>query len=681
MCLHRLKRGLEGAPLLIPLLVVAGSILAPAGYGLAGCAFLLGGVCRLWRTLVCALLCGAVSWLYLDVQAEQGRAFCCKAEQENVLQLEGMVAQVLERGFILDKGWCRARVMIRGKNMLYTPGDYVRIVAQWKEPEPSPPAGCFDEQRWLRSLGVDAALYYISGEQLGRPLWSVAGLRQWGNRMRFELSRRLMPPGTESDAARQILCALVLGDKSSAEDSTMEGFRRSGTLHAFAVSGMHVALVGGMLWCLFRWLHVHPAYSRWLVLLIIGVYVVMTGCSVPAVRSYLILAVLMLGTIFRRRVTWVNTLSFAALLILLWAPNQLFNAGFQLSFSAYAAICLTMRYGMDDSSWLGPDSYIPRAFYTRWERRLSMADYSLRCVILVSVSAWLVTVPITLLSFHTVNTNSILTNLAITPLLPVVMSSGLLLLLVSGIPWVGAVAEWVACRSAEMLLAVAAWFGNLPYAYLPAERPAAAECLVVQGTGYGESFTMLGNPGVLVNSGSEGAARFSTEPVLFHGGFTPAVLFCPRDTVASAGGVELLQQRWPALEVLRGTRLPAEGIRLRTQAGMYTFYPAPADIPSRNSANLCGIVLWEYAGRRVLYVGDASYLSYAALPQEAKNAHTLILGKNPVLPVADAEELSLPGGVRRIILLPSAAELPLNRMPLPPGVCVIRVGEREHRRF
>lgn len=653
-----LRRNLLEAPLFLPLVAVVGAVMG--GWWLSGSAVavLLALVCRVWRIALCSLLCASVAGLHTCLLEEKAAAFCEQAELEEVVELHGTVERELRRGCVLSTGWNGVRVVVRGKTP-WKPGDVVRVRAQWKEAPPAGVPGVFDSAAWMRGQGIAASLDFMAGEKLGKPL-SLRTVQHWGLIVRERLAARLMPPGTERDVARQVLCALVLGDKSCAEEETMEGFRNGGCLHAFAVSGLHVGLVSGIFWMLLRLLRVRPVVIRPLVLVSVGVYVLMTGAAVPAIRAYVMLAVLLLGFMLQRRVSLLNTWSFAALLILLVDPSQLFNAGFLLSFGVYAALCMALKLCLEEKAWFGPDDYIPVSLRTRWEMRWSNFELGVRGAVIVSLSAWLVSVPITLYFFHTANSSSFLTNIAITPLLPVVMFCGLLHLCMAGVPWVGVATGWAAQKSAALLLAVVSWFGELPYAYLPAQEPAPMHSILVQGTNFGGSFTMLGNHGLLIDCGNETTAEMKTVPTLFHAGYTPAALLVTSPRVSAGGGAAVVQRMWPDMPVIRALELPPEGKVFETQAGRFTLFSAPQELPRKNAANHSPVVLWESPAGRVLYVGTASYPAYAALPELVVDV--VILGQHPLQPVHVVDVQA-----KRTILLPGVHEKSTGTHCIPVG--------------
>lgn len=649
-----LSRFIQGAPLFLPLLAVIGAILGGWWYLLALVAVLAAFVHRRWRVGICALLCALVAGVHTGLVEQRASEFRATVEAQEMVELRGTVERTLNYGFVLSTGWNGVRVVIRGRT-LYTPGDKVLVRAVLQKERPAGVPGMFDAEGWMRGQGYAASLDLIESRKLGKP-FSLRTLQYWGLRVRDELATRLMPPGTESDPARQVLCSLVLGDKSGAAPETMEAFRTGGCLHAFAVSGLHVGLVSGILWMLLRLLRVRPVVIRPLLLVVVGAYVLMTGCAVPAFRAYLMLAVLLLGYMLRRRVNLRNTWSFAALLILLIDPSQLRNAGFLLSFGVYATIFMAVAACKQETPWFGPDEYIPVTLRTPWEMRVWRFEMGVRGTVIVALSAWLVSLPVTIAFFHSVNTSSFLTNIAITPLLPVVMFCGLLHLCLGTLPWLGIVTGWAAQKSAMLLLAVVAWFGELPWAYLPAQQPAPLHSIMMQGISYGSSFTILGNHGLLIDCGTPDTARSRTVPTLFHSGYTPAALLVTSPRASSGGGAEEVRRMWQGIPVIRAHELPPEGIAFETQAGRFVIYPPRAETIQKPS-DYHPVVLWKSAAGRVLYIGNADYITYASLPELQPD--TVILGKyvKPEdVPAVRVLQLPVSAENRRFILTPEAAE-------------------------
>lgn len=639
------------APLLLPLLVVVGVIIGGSlGWMITLAALAWAHFLRMRRVLVCSLLCGFVVGITQSLRSDSAAELQhLVAAGQGGITLQGTVVRELSYGCMIETSRIGARVAVRG-DMPWQIGDVVRVTAQ--EAPVSPPAveGMYSAERWMRGQGICANLTYLHGEKLGTSYgWSL--LVRLGNHVRQALSTRLMPPGTEHDMRRQVLCALVLGDKDRAEADTMNIFRRGGCLHTFAVSGMHVGIIAAILGMLLRLLRVHPSVGRYLLLGLTGVYVIITGLATPALRAYLMLAALLGSLMLRRRLSLCNAWCCAALIILMLEPWQLFQAGFQLSFIVYAAIGLAVHYGMSDRPWFGPDAYIPTRIRTRSERIVAAAELSLRGVVIVALSAWLVSLPLSIAHFHTINSASYLTNIAITPLLPIVMLLGLLSLVCSGLPLIGAAIHYLAMQSAGIVVSLVSLFGAHPLALMPAQEPAPPEAYILATAGqHGHSFCLLGNPGILVGDvQAEKDARYTIEPAIFHSGFSVAGIVWPTGGSRSqeaAKSTYLLS--WPQLQFIdNSSRAPVN--QLTTQAGTFTLYYPPG------STTGTPIVLWQQAkGLRIMYIGHAALSTLEAMPYDAQRADVIILGYNPHEPLLE------PAILRRlqpskVILLPSAA--------------------------
>lgn len=654
--LHRLT---AGVPMALPLAAVVGSLLGTGWWCLAALAAALACAARAWRVLAAVLLCAAVCGLQGELRARNGERLRALPESADPV-LVGTVTRVWANSFVVQPEGVSPAVYVCGR----TEGGLGDVLRLRVVPEPDPGAplvhGMFDRRAWWRGMGVGAVCRAVGEEKLGHP-FSWAAVRGAGLRVRDRLAARLMPPEREADPRRQVLCALLLGAKDLAEADTVELFRRGGCLHAFAVSGMHVGIIGSFFWGLFRLLRVRPTVARVLLPVVVGVYILLTGCAVSALRAYLMGVTMWSAMLLRRRLSLANTWCAAACLILLVCPYELYDAGFLLSFAVYAAICAGPALCLaHDTPWFGPDAYIPYRIMTRWEIRRKGAESKLRGVVVVSLCAWLAAQPLSLCCFHTLTPWGFLTNIAIAAPLFCAMYSGMALLALAGMPYVGAWAAWAADGAASVLLSVVSFCGALPGAYLPATPPQPADAVAVYELGFGKSCVVLGNPGLVIGAGNESQVRYTTAPALFHAGFSPAaVLQLPG--AAAEKGVAALQQQFPAMGVISAQKPAA----FTTSAGRFTLYPAPSSLPRTPAENALPIILWEHGGKRTLYVGDAAADVAETLPPEAYGVDVLILGSHPLHPLEDAEDRDafgakvvrwLPSALRRQAALPPAEQ-------------------------
>ncbi|MEN6595603.1 MAG: ComEC/Rec2 family competence protein [Clostridiaceae bacterium] len=130
---------------------------------------------------------------------------------------------------------------------------------------------------------------------------------------------------------------MLLGDVTDIDDDMLTAFRNTGIAHLLSVSGLHVSLLAAAFSLLFR----RNAWVRFFaVALFLLLYSALTAFSPPVVRSAIMLLVALLAFPFRRRLDTLSSLCAAFVLILLYNPYALWNAGFQLSFVAVYSMIL-----------------------------------------------------------------------------------------------------------------------------------------------------------------------------------------------------------------------------------------------------------------------------------------------------------------------------------------------------
>jgi competence protein ComEC len=141
---------------------------------------------------------------------------------------------------------------------------------------------------------------------------------------------------TPNDAG--MLNAMLFGDRSSLTQQLRVGFQRTGSFHLFVVSGMHVALLAGLVFWIARRLRLRNWLATLLTLALTYAYALLTGFGVPVQRALLMTAVFLIARLLSRQRNVLNALGAAALAVLIWSPRALFEASFQMTFLAIVAI-------------------------------------------------------------------------------------------------------------------------------------------------------------------------------------------------------------------------------------------------------------------------------------------------------------------------------------------------------
>ena len=148
--------------------------------------------------------------------------------------------------------------------------------------------------------------------------------------------------GENSDAA-DVHIAMMLGNRTVLDTHQKDVFKYSGTMHLFAISGLHVGVIAFTLAAILRWIPM-PNWGRALVGIgILWFYVQVTGSQPSAVRAFIMVSVFWCGGLFLRKSSPLSALVASAVVVLVLDPEELGQLGFQLSYSVVAVILL---YGL-----------------------------------------------------------------------------------------------------------------------------------------------------------------------------------------------------------------------------------------------------------------------------------------------------------------------------------------------
>ena len=145
-------------------------------------------------------------------------------------------------------------------------------------------------------------------------------------------------PLLEPSLHAQLLKGILLGKRSDVPTETLDTFRNSGTFHVLAVSGLHVGLVAMFCYLGFSFFRFPQKILCFLTILTVLIYACLIGFRPSVFRASLMAILFLVATLIDRDADLYNLLAFAALVLLLLNPQQIWDVGFQLSFVAVASI-------------------------------------------------------------------------------------------------------------------------------------------------------------------------------------------------------------------------------------------------------------------------------------------------------------------------------------------------------
>lgn len=213
-----------------------------------------------------------------------------------------------------------------------------------------------------------------------------------------------------------VLRAMLLGQKHEISDEQGTLFMRSGTMHLFAISGLHIGVIAAALHAVLSALRLPRSLRFTGALSALWLYVEITGATPSAVRAFLMVALVETAILLRLPPNPVSALATSALIVALVWPLQIFSASFQMSYGIVAALLL---FGLPLSDavlarW-SPFRLLPKVAW-RWPQRWLDQSYRKTVgAVAIGVATTLVSTLCGVLFFELFTPVALLANLGLIP--------------------------------------------------------------------------------------------------------------------------------------------------------------------------------------------------------------------------------------------------------------------------
>lgn len=371
----------------------------------------------------------------------------------------------------------------------------------------------------------------------------------------------------ENGRAAKVIRAVVIGERSDDSLGLVRAFRESGTLHLFTVSGMHVMMLGSMVWFALKWMGLPRRFAIPLIILAMFGYVWLTGNGPAAMRAAWMGTVFLGAFAFRRRTDLLNALGAVLLVSLIWDPRMIRMPGVQLSYGVVAAIGLgtsAMRWCF---GWLAkeeeflPDSEMGdvRRLWLSLRRKVAEA-------LSVSAAASVGSAPLAAFHFGVVAPVSVVATVVLAPFVYALLGLALVSALLNpfwenGSRAINSINSHAATGCAEMSL----FFAGLPGSSLPAAFP-KADKLIIYDLEYGASaacFAPSTGNAVLIDTGGAFSLESEIGDSLMRLGIRPDSAIFTHSDAGHIVGPGLLLEMFGMRQVASGM-IPNPGSTART---------------------------------------------------------------------------------------------------------------------
>ncbi|MFV0416194.1 MAG: ComEC/Rec2 family competence protein [Chthoniobacterales bacterium] len=498
-----------------------------------------------------------------------------------------------------------------------------------------------------------------------------------------------------------VLQAMTLGDTSELPDQLVTVFQRTGTMHLFAVSGLHLGMLAIILWFL---MSLTPLPLNFQIIFLIGLlffYAMITGLRPPSVRAAIMASAFLGGFLLHRSSTPLNSLGVAGGLILLINPAELSNAGFQLSFCVVAAIIIcAWPLQVFLLAKLEPDEFLPRKLYNWSEKIQSNFAWFTASFASVSIVAWLASAPLTAWYYHILSLSAPITNVLAIPLAFAVIALALTSI-IGGSIWIGfaEIFNHTNILVISLLLKITEFSAGLPGSYFAVAKPefqnAPHEIVSFDFRGGQSILLRSANRFYLIDTGNEYDASGSLNGFLMERGASALNgLFLSHGDAKHLGGTLFILDKYRpyfvAISPLKNRSTVFNSLRKKMAAENYparivssgdqwrldksillkVLFP-PRMWKARQSDDQSLVLLIESPKWKALYLGDSGEITFSYLKKNYPDlqADFVLLGRHRS--GLDASTQFLKNLSPRLIIA-SSADFPIRETPSASWVKTIK---------
>ena len=437
--------------------------------------------------------------------------------------------------------------------------------------------------------------------------------------------------------------AMVLGTREKTPQDIEDAFIASGTMHVFAVSGLHVGMFTVIVWNVLRLLGLRRGFVVLVTLPLIFFYVYVTGLRASAWRAALMASIFLAGPLWNREGSLFSSLGAAAVLLLAADPAYLFQPGFTLSFGVLLAmaafhqpIFAALRPLHEPDPFLPAELYTPRQEAWFWLRRKIAESLSL------SMASTLGSAPLMIGYFRLITPVGIAANLVLVllSLCILVVACMAMAAVLCHLPYLAASLNHTNWLLASLSISSAKFFAAIPGGNLrvdPARLWRGEVCdITILDLDHGGSAIHIDTPSGrhwLIDSGANRHYNRTVHPHLSRSPVNSLDgLILTHNDGDHSGAAAAVQRDFSPLRTLGGPNgeplTAGSSISLDPHTSLHVLFPPPRWLAGPQD-DACAVLLLECFGTRILLTGDSGFITEKHLlssPSPNLSAHIIVKG-------------------------------------------------------
>ena len=554
---------------------------------------------------------------------------------------------------------------IKGKKLLaYIPemyrvnvGEKIWLKGTIRLPRPPLNPRVFNKPEFLHRKGISIELR-VTDTITTQEIAMTHKLERFAESSR-QWIRKKLTIGIEGTDAAKVILAMFLGEKPESGGQIMTDFKHSGTIHVFAVSGLHVMMIGLIFAIVLK---IFGCPSHVWIPVVIGImffYATVTGMRPPAMRASIMGATVLLAILLLRKPSLPNCLWLSGIIALIWNTHSLFLPGFQLSYAVLITIAFTGSWWMNRYQWINYiDPFFPHTLLTKKQKAWLQVRRKTSETLAVSTSAWCGSSILIWLYFGIITPIAIIASAPLMIIVFVLLGTCCLSLLAGSIsPTLAKYVNQANSYTANAAYGISHFFAAIPNSRYHAKPWSTGERVVIYKVNKGGAgaYLSLGG-GILLDAGNKSQFYREIWPSLSKNGARIDTLIASHPDINHVQGLTAALGEFPIKQIVipHGNARSSSYSELRDTAkekgvnlinseettfpisdGIYLelVYAPQAQQPLADDRSLVFMLHWH--GKRILFLNDSGYHLAHWLRQREHtegikklSPDTLILGKN-----------------------------------------------------
>lgn len=339
---------------------------------------------------------------------------------ENIEITGIIVSQKVEKQYydlyqvkLLDSKHFRLYIQVSKKFSKLEYGDKVQVQGKYSKPSEQRNYGGYNDKQYLKTLKIVGRVKVNKVEIIAKK--QINCILQFANNMNLKINEKIESSFAEEKSA--ILKGLLLGETGDISEKVRENFQISNISHVLAISGMHISyIIMGLQLLLIR--IVGKKRTKIFTIIFLILYAFITGFSPSIVRAVSMgIITIGSGVVYRKSDVW-NSIGISLLGILLYNPFLILNVGLQLSYLGTIGIILLR-------------ATILKIFSYKKRKKEEKINEKVKEILVVSLSAQIMILPIMLYHFNTIGIYFLITNLLVSVIIGPIIILGFFCMLTS----------------------------------------------------------------------------------------------------------------------------------------------------------------------------------------------------------------------------------------------------------